>query len=434
MYHNDDTSEIKNMVLDLQLPLPEQKAAAVLRKQIVHHLQQHRPAVGSPLFTEAQLVERTGLSRSTIRRALSPLESAGWIERQQGRGTFVGPRVDMALDLRHDFGTPNLAARSSEDDLDPADTKFGSSISDTSFTSTSHRLLRLAVVTVRLHARQPDPYSAGVLRGLDDAADAGQLSLELFGVSADSPDTFIRRLRRSQPDVIALLAPRARIGFVVGVAMMLKVPVIGTGDSAIAMGLPAVSYDDVQAADEAVQHLLRNGHRRIALIQQESNQQYVLRRRRGFWNAIENAGLPRDQNLELWIPEWNALHEESPARLVQQVRDFLRQHQPTAVLLSENKLVSLLGPLVRDGQVRVPQDLSVIAFDQFYADYTAWMGAGKPTVVELPLEQVGRRLGELAAEVVAGRPPAQPWREPCTFVAGTWVRNITSSSSISSDH
>lgn len=421
------------MVLDLQLHLPDQKTAVALRRQILQHLKQRRPAAGTPLFTEAQLVERTGLSRSTIRRVLSPLESAGWIERMQGRGTFPGPRVEMEIDFRSDRGMPdprNDQESNQAEEVSPSE--FGPSPDDTSFTKPNRGLLRLAVVTGRMHARQADPYSAGVLRGLDEAADLGHLSVELLGVSTDAPEVCIRRLRRSQPDVIALLAPRPRMSFVVGVAMMLKVPVIGTGDSAVDMGLPAVSYDDEQAAERAVEHLLRHGHRRIALIQQEVSQQYVLRRRRGFWNAIEKAGMPRDQNMELWLPEWNALQEESPARQVQSVRDFILRQKPTAVLLSENKLVSLLGPLIREGQIKVPGDLSVIAFDQYVADYSALMVPGKPTVVAMPLEQVGRRLADLAAEVIAGRTPQKPWREPCQIIAGDWVRNISSGGSSSS--
>jgi DNA-binding LacI/PurR family transcriptional regulator/DNA-binding transcriptional regulator YhcF (GntR family) len=382
------------MSIQFQLPLPERHAATALRDQIARHLMRHWPSAGSRLFTETQLVQRTGLSRSTIRRALSPLESEGWIERRQGCGTFVGPRLALAAP----------AVRPSESQVD------------------SLRAVRLAVVTDRRHPRRPDDYSAGIFRGLDTFADTGQLSLEVIGLTPDGHDAFARRVERAQPDVMAVLAPHPAMVVVQGVARLRKIPLIGTGDSALDWGLPCVSYEDEAAAAEAVRHLVEAGHHRIALIQQETSRRFVMRRRRGFWAGVDAAGLARDQNLELWVPEWNAMESECPLDRVQLLRDFLARQKPTALLFSEAKLVSLLGPLVRQGECRVPQDLSIVSFDQTYEDYRVWLGDLRPTVVALPLEQVGRKLGELALHVIEGKAPQSTLREACQLVIGDSVQ------------
>jgi GntR family transcriptional regulator len=53
---------------------------------------------GAALPSEADLRERLGVSRATIRQALQELELEGWIERHQGRGTFVAlPPLERSL-------------------------------------------------------------------------------------------------------------------------------------------------------------------------------------------------------------------------------------------------------------------------------------------------------------------------------------------------
>jgi GntR family transcriptional regulator len=53
---------------------------------------------GDALPTEAELQERFGVSRATVRQALAELDRAGVVERRQGRGTFVAlPAMEREL-------------------------------------------------------------------------------------------------------------------------------------------------------------------------------------------------------------------------------------------------------------------------------------------------------------------------------------------------
>lgn len=53
--------------------------------------------VGDKIPTEAELGEQYGVSRITVRRAVSELVEAGYLVKQQGRGTFVKSSRDLMM-------------------------------------------------------------------------------------------------------------------------------------------------------------------------------------------------------------------------------------------------------------------------------------------------------------------------------------------------
>jgi GntR family transcriptional regulator len=82
------------MAARLDQPLYRDLAMA-LRQQIRHGAF----ALGEKIPTEAELGQRQGVSRNTVRQAVEQLVSEGVLDRQQGRGTFVRalPQPDPGL-------------------------------------------------------------------------------------------------------------------------------------------------------------------------------------------------------------------------------------------------------------------------------------------------------------------------------------------------
>ncbi|BBZ32096.1 GntR family transcriptional regulator [Mycolicibacterium confluentis] len=88
---------------DGRRPAPTTAAGVPLHRQLflVLHDEIERGAIpaGDPLPTEQELCEQFGVSRITVRRALSDLADQGYITRKQGVGSFVrefGPRAGQA--------------------------------------------------------------------------------------------------------------------------------------------------------------------------------------------------------------------------------------------------------------------------------------------------------------------------------------------------
>lgn len=87
--------EIRATRLDRSSKLPlYQQLYAILREKIV----QGEWQPGDMIATEPELMERYGVSRTTVRQTLDLLVNDGLISRHQGRGTFVAhPTLEQAL-------------------------------------------------------------------------------------------------------------------------------------------------------------------------------------------------------------------------------------------------------------------------------------------------------------------------------------------------
>jgi DNA-binding LacI/PurR family transcriptional regulator len=99
------------------------------------------------------------------------------------------------------------------------------------------------------------------------------------------------------------------------------------------------------------------------------------------------------------------------------LESFIARRQPTALLFGSYGVVRHLRPLLQRGAVRVPQDLSVIHFDQC-PDTEVWLEGIKPCVVEIPVRQMGRSLARLAREIADGRTVDRVTTLPCEIRTG----------------
>jgi LacI family transcriptional regulator, repressor for deo operon, udp, cdd, tsx, nupC, and nupG len=126
-------------------------------------------------------------------------------------------------------------------------------------------------------------------------------------------------------------------------------------------GFYCVSIDDVEAAKNAVQHLVNLGHVRIALIAGDTEDVSMFTvprdRRAGYRAALKAAGLPLDPSLEVQ-GDFTAI---GGARAAGEL--FGRPNPPTAIFAESDEMaVGALSTLSRLG-LRVPEDVSVVGFD-----------------------------------------------------------------------
>jgi len=69
--------------------------------------------------------------------------------------------------------------------------------------------------------------------------------------------------------------------------------------------------------------------------------------------------------------------------------------------------VRTLAGLVKRGELKVPRDISTVNFDQ-HPEVAQWLGDVEPTLIEMPLRPMGRKLAELARHIVDERAKPAP--------------------------
>ncbi len=330
---------------------------------------------GEPLATEMQLCRSTGLSRATVRRALRPLAREGLIITRPGRGTYVGHLVGQSV------SQGRLTRR-----------------------KTVRTGLRMAVLADRTGEWESDWYSQGVFAGLQAAGAELDLSVERLAYTGMTSRALVEHLERTRPQVLVLLTPTPADGPLVGAAQHMGIRCVGAGSWAVELGLPTVTDDDAHAMGLAMDHLLAQGHQRVALGQTTCGNPYTFRARSGYLTALQRHGLEPDQNLELWL-DYRPEREDAqfPQRLALAIAHFLTRQRPTAIVLTEGRLAAGLGRLVRQGALRIPDDLSLICWGQLYDHYAHWLGGLRPTIIHLPTEALGVRLAQLAADLARGQ-------------------------------
>ena len=126
-------------------------------------------------------------------------------------------------------------------------------------------------------------------------------------------------------------------------------------------GFSSVTIDDVSAAASAVQHVLNLGHKRVALISgdpEDSTMFTVPRdRRAGYRAALEVGGIPLDPSLEVQGDFTAAGGQRAAAEL------FTRRRPPTAIFAESDEMAFGAIRTVSRLGLRVPEDVSVIGFD-----------------------------------------------------------------------
>lgn len=168
------------------------------------------------------------------------------------------------------------------------------------------------------------------------------------------------------------------------------------------MALPSVRSDNIAGAQLAIRHLYELGHRKIAHVTGPQGNVLTRMRREGMMQERERLGLPIQ-------PEWIIRGDFSLRSGVEAAQKILAMaDRPTAVFCASDEVALGLISTMEKAGVRVPQDLSVVGFDDI--DIAAF-AIPALTTIRQDRHKLGRSAARLLQSMLdrpAGKSPTEP--------------------------
>jgi DNA-binding LacI/PurR family transcriptional regulator len=244
-----------------------------------------------------------------------------------------------------------------------------------------------------------NPFFADIARGVEDVAQQHGYTVFLGNSDEDAGKErrYLEVMRAESVDGI-IVPPISEDDPTVAELAGSGLPVVCVDRRLAKVQVDTVIVDNIRGAYEAVDHLVRLGHRRIGFIEGRPELSTSKERLRGYEQALREHGIALDPTL---IRRGDS--RQASGRVLTQALLALPK-RPTALLVGNNLMtLGALEALHLQG-VSIPDDLALVGYDDM-----PWAMAFNPplTAVRQPGYEVGRRAVELLLQRIR-----EPERSP----------------------
>ena len=244
-----------------------------------------------------------------------------------------------------------------------------------------------------------NPFISALVAGTSEAAwEAGYETLIYSHVEREKrPSGSVMQLLRQISDGVVAILP-LEFGFL-GELVSTHIPVVTIDHRGTHAEFPSIAADSDEGARTAVRHLIDLGHRRIAYITGDERLASARDRRHAYIETMAQFGLGFDPSLIV-------TGDFSQNRGFEATTELLSLTNPPTAIFAANDL-SAFGAItaIREAGLRVPDDISVIGFDDIPAAAQFYPAL---TTVRQPLHQMGRSAISTLLAQIAGIEPVSP--------------------------
>ena len=255
---------------------------------------------------------------------------------------------------------------------------------------------------VGLLAQEIDnPFFSVVIKGVDQEVSSADYDLLLCTTHSrqGKEAEYVARLSHGMVDGLLIVLPTGLPEYVSQLRAE-HYPFVLVDHDSEAPGCNTVNAANRSGTKEGIEYLIALGHRRIGFITGRPDVGAAHQRLAGYHDALTDAGIPADQSLVVEGDFLEARGYEAALELLS-----LRV-PPTAVFASSD--VAAFGVLgaARDAGLNVPQDLSVLGFDDIVE--ASHIGSALSTVRQ-PLREMGQIAVQRLISLISDRaqPPAR---------------------------
>jgi LacI family repressor for deo operon, udp, cdd, tsx, nupC, and nupG len=247
-----------------------------------------------------------------------------------------------------------------------------------------------------------NPFFSRLLEGMEEVSikHGYKIILCITGGDAGRELQYIRLIERKEVDGVILTALRNPMQVIK--AYLQYGPIMLVNEYLDDDPLPSVAIDNVASSRMVVEHLIEQGHRRIAFINGPEQIIICRDRRRGYVEALERAGIPIDATL---IREGD-YSMEGGFRCTEELLKL--PSAPTSIFAANDTMaVGAVKALKRHG-LNIPEDVAVAGFDN--NPYSIVVEPNL-TTVDQPIYEMGAQAVHLLLQwIEKGKEPVESRR------------------------
>ncbi|MBO0789463.1 MAG: LacI family DNA-binding transcriptional regulator [Ktedonobacteraceae bacterium] len=238
-------------------------------------------------------------------------------------------------------------------------------------------------------------YIGEIMKGIDNELAQAHYDLMLYTTHRrkTKESAYVTKLTRNVVDGLLLVLPRNADAYIETLQRR-HFPHVLVDHEGISHNIlvPSVEATNRKGAYEATSYLLQLGHQRIGFITGKLEMGSAQHRLEGYKAALQDHGLPLDPDL---VREGDFLQPQGYTC----TQELLALPDPPTAIFASNDF-SAFGAMeaVRDQNLHIPQDISIIGFD----DIPQAAHVHPPlTTVRQPLEEMGRAAARLLLKYIS---------------------------------
>jgi LacI family transcriptional regulator len=246
-----------------------------------------------------------------------------------------------------------------------------------------------------------NPFFPEIIRGAEDRA----FERGYFLMTANTDEQIgrerriIAALRSYRIDGILLASAPGKDTSHIQNTMRAGISIVCLDRSVAGIKTDAVLLDNVRGGQECVRHLIKSGHRRIAIITGPLKLQTGRERLRGYEGALREADIPIDSDL---IFEGD-FREESGHRLSLEL--LRKRRKPSAIFVCNGVMTLGVLKAFEETGLACPDDIALATFDDLTLDHSF-----RPhlTAVVQPSYEIGARAATMLMDRIEGKLAKEP--------------------------